>query len=112
MTLEIHDYAAAFGRDGDTIKCVILSPKGLPDDGQDAITARTAQLANGDLILFGAQGRTVLKAFPEALRAALDKGLPLLMLDPERQVEHLIELIAGPLTPPAGNPSLPPGFFG
>ena len=116
-SIEVTDYAAGIGtNDAKEARCVILSPDGVPEGGLRVATARSAYLQGDDLCLDAPAGLLVLKSLKPALKEALSKGLPLIAVDPARQLDRRIELVAAPdgaaAPAPRGGLTLPPGFFG
>lgn len=91
--LEIESYAIALGQgEGDKPVCLIISADSLDAGGAIALTAVEAQLVDGDLVLHSEVGQLVLKSLGDAFRQAVILKLPLVVLDPASETEHLVPI--------------------
>jgi hypothetical protein len=71
--------------------CLILSYDGLENGGDIAILATTAQLVVNDLHLESSIGTLVLNNVGQVIKDAASLKLPIVVIDPEREREVLVE---------------------
>jgi hypothetical protein len=91
--VEVESYAIALGQgDGDKPICLIISTDSLDAGAAIALRAVEAQLLDGDLVLHSDVGQLVLKSLGDAFRQAVMQKLPLVVLDPASETEHLVPI--------------------
>ncbi|OEO24372.1 hypothetical protein [Ectopseudomonas mendocina] len=89
--LQIESYAIAIGQgEDDKPVCLIVSVDSLDAGGEIALSAVEAHLVDGDLVLHSEVGHLALKSLGEAFKQAVMMNLPLVVLDPVSEKEHLV----------------------
>lgn len=85
-------FALSIGLDEtNTPVCVVLTCNSIPGCTDIALGATACQVSEGDLLVHGAEGERIrMMDVDEAITEALGKSLPLVILDPSTQRNHLV----------------------
>jgi hypothetical protein len=90
--LSLDNYSIGIGMtDEQKPACLILSYDALEDGGDIAIKATTAQLVGNDFHLVSDSGTLILSNVGQAIKDAAGLHLPVVVIDPEREREILVE---------------------
>lgn len=92
LPLNLDSYSIGIGMsDEQKAVCLIMSYDALEQGGDIAMLARTAQLVENDLHLVSSIGTLVLKNVAQAIQDGARLKLPVVVLDPERERETIVE---------------------